>query len=238
MQKGHLAISIIAVIVSFLGGFILANSLNKAELSRLRNAPAPTPAEAPQKDELSESEITETLKKAENNRDDFGFQKRLGLALYSYAASKNETKHLGDIEKLLVRANELNPNDYEVLVALANLNFDIATLRKEASRNEKAIELYRTALKANPTDPRVLSDLASVLLASKPEASQEAVQLLEKAKKADPQNELVLQNLAKAYVAVKDMPSAAKTMEELKKVNPQNPVVLEIDQGLKGGNAQ
>ena len=75
--------------------------------------------------ELSKEEIRKKIVDAEENQNNFTFQKELGLALYRYAIMKRDQELVSEVVKLLERANKLNPKDYDVLVSLGNAHFDI-----------------------------------------------------------------------------------------------------------------
>jgi hypothetical protein len=57
---------------------------------------------------LSEGEIRQRIIEAEQNPDNFSFQKNFGLALYRYAVIKQDDKMLAEVEKILNRAYRLN----------------------------------------------------------------------------------------------------------------------------------
>lgn len=119
MHTRFYIIAALAIFLSFVGGFLIANSLNKAEIAALRATQ--TPSENPKPSaglELPEEEIRQKLSEARENPNNFGFQKGLGMALYRYAASKKDKNLLNDVEELLERAHGLNPDDYEVLGVL------------------------------------------------------------------------------------------------------------------------
>ena len=93
-------LSIIAVVVGFLSGFLLANALNRNELSSLRAENERLAKSTNQTSQsaselfLSDEEIREKIAEADQNPKNFAFQKNLGLALYRYAAMKQDAELL------------------------------------------------------------------------------------------------------------------------------------------------
>lgn len=112
MNKKALALSLIAVFISFLGGFLLANALNKNELNTLRgdneklkNSPN---IETQNSSEitLSDEELRRKISEADQNPVNIVVQRGLGLALYRYASIKQDTEILSDVARLLMRSYE------------------------------------------------------------------------------------------------------------------------------------
>ncbi len=134
MDKKIFWISMAAVVVSFFGGFLLANALNRSELNTLRaeierlktspNASSQNNSEL----SLSEEEIRRKIAEADKNPDNSNFQKNLGLALYRYAAMKQDADLLSEVTRLLTRANQKDKQDYDVLITLGNTYFALGKL--------------------------------------------------------------------------------------------------------------
>ena len=243
MQTRFYIVSGLAVAVSFACGFFLANSLNRAEIRSLANkraASANGASSVPKSDEsgLSEKEIEKKLAEAERNVDDFAFQKGLGLALYQYAAFKGDRKRLEDVRVLLSRAYSSNPDDYQVIVALANVNFDLGQIRKDEKLNIKARELYQNALKKNPKDTHVLGDLGTTYMETSPPEPRKAIPFLDKSFDSDGRNEKVAVQLAKANLLLKDLKKANEYLEKLKALNPRNPEIGRIQADLEAGGVK
>src|SRR5687768_14154381 len=132
MNKKAFWLSILGILVSFAGGFLLANALNRKELDnlraeaeRLKNAPQ-TVSETEPQDALTEDEIRQKIVEADANPQNIQFQKGLAMGLYRYASMKREPKWLQDVARLLSRVHEKNPKDFNTAVSLGNIYFDIA----------------------------------------------------------------------------------------------------------------
>ncbi len=142
-------LSIVAVIVSFAGGFLVANALNRSEINQLHaeNGRLTTnAAEAKQTETdstLSVDEIRARIAEADKNPGDAAFQKNLGLALYQYGAMKKDSDTLAEAIRLLSRAHDSNPKDYDVLTTLGNANFDIGYFKKKTRRSVKRVSITK-----------------------------------------------------------------------------------------------
>ncbi|HUF05173.1 MAG TPA: tetratricopeptide repeat protein [Aridibacter sp.] len=240
MNTKIIAAAFIGIVAGFTAGFLIANSLNRSELeaakteaAQLNRSSAP-PRSRAENMELSDEEIRAKIAEADRIADNFEFQKTLGLALYTYAAMKQDARLLEDVAKLLERAHNLNPDDYDVLVSLGNVSFDLGQIRKDEALNEKARELYRKALAKNEKDANVKSSLGVSFLASQEPEPQKAIEELNSAVGIDPRNIKALRYLAQAYAETGDKENAAKYLAELKKVDPENPAIAELEKRIGG----
>lgn len=232
-------LSIIAVIISFIGGFILANGLNRSEMEKLRAQLAALQKESPgtaaenPEITLSDEEIKQKIAEADANPNDFAFQKGLGMSLYKYAAMKKNSDLLGETERILNRANQLNPNDYEIIVTLGNLNFDIGFFKNDRARFEKARGFYQNALAQKPADVEVLTDVAMTFLLQNPPEIEKATAGFQKSLAVDAKHEKSLYFLTQAYLRKGDKTEAEKTLARLKEINPNVPTLEQIQAQLK-----
>ncbi len=233
---------VVGLIVGFAAGFLIANSLNKAAIDAATTAQSggnPKAGAAPaggSKVELSDEEIKAKLAEADKNADNFEYQKTLGLALYTYAAMKQDASLLEDVARLLDRAYKLNADDYDVIVSLANINFDLGQLKKDDSFNKQARELYQKALTKNEKDVKVRTDLGLTYLQGAAPDNDAAIGELKTALEQDPNNEKTLQYLSQAYAAKGDKAEARRHLEELRKINPQSPAIPDLEARVNPGN--
>lgn len=234
MRTKHYIITGIALLLGFAGGFLLANSLNRAKIDALESGQKQASKGTKSADDilnadLADSEINGKLAEAGKDSGNFPLQKGLGLALYQFAALKQDEKRLDDVEVLLERAHSLNPDDYEVLVAFGNIKFDLAKLKKDASRARQAREIFADALKKNPKDVRVLNSLASTYLQTDDPDPEKAIAILDKALNVDRQNEMAVMNLARAYLADGNTSKAREYVSKLKEINTANPEIARLE---------
>ncbi len=238
MKSNLLLISVISVIISFVGGFFLANALNRNELNslaaeneRLENSRNSSQTNDSQ-DTLTNDEIRRKIAQADEIPDNFGFQKNLGLALYRYAAMKQDAELLAEVIRLLSRANELDKKDYDVIVALGNSFFDIGFYKKNNQDFQKAREFYQAALDAKPDDADVRTDLGLTYFLTEPPQMDLAIEEFHKSLQTNPRHEKTLQVLTQAHLSQNKIQEAEIYLEKLKAVNQNNKFLPELSAQL------
>ncbi len=231
MNKKVFWLSIVAVLASFAGGFLIANSLNRNELNALRdenenlkNAQNQT-NQTEEELTLSDEEIKRKIIEADQNPTNFSFQKNLGLALYNYASMKQNVELLVEVSRLLNRVYENNPKDYEALVMMGNINFDIGYFGKNNENFQKARVFYEKALEQKPNDENVLTDLGLTYFLSNPPQTERAIVEFQKSLQQNPKDEKTLQVIIQALLSQNKKEEAEKYMARLKEVNPNNQIL-------------
>ncbi len=240
MNPKFVGFSVFAVIVSFIGGFMLANSLNKTDMSRseslktnVSNASAQN--QQNQGDEtLTSEEITQRIGEADQNPTNISYQKELGIALYKYAGMKQDADVLLSVTRLLNRVYEANPKDEDVLIALGNCYFDGGLIKKDNAIFQKSRKYYEEALKLNPNDLDVVADIGLIYALSVPPEHDKAIAEFQKALKKDPDHVRSLQSIVQSLVYQKDIPEAEKFLARLEKVSPQNPRIPDLKAQIAG----
>ena len=240
MNKKLFWLSIIAVIISFIGGFILANALNRSEISnlqaengRLKNLQE-TAKQNDQELTLSSDEIDKKIAEADQNPKNISFQKNLGIALYNYASMKQDAELLSEISRILTRAYNDNPQDTDVAVTLGNIYFDIGYLKKINENFLKARELYQKALEQKPNDANIRTDLGLTYFLTDPPDTDKAIAEFRKSLLVDSKHEKTLQVLTQALLSENKYAEAEKYLEQLKNINPNNQFLPEYIEQLKG----
>lgn len=239
MNSKLIWLSIVAVIISFFGGFYLANSLNGKELAKLQteneqlkknpNGAAPANSQNDSDPELSDDEIKQKIVEADKNPSNFQFQRNLGLALYRYGTMKNNANLITESGRLLQRAYDNDPKDYDATVALGNVYFDLGFLKKDAQSLEKGREFYRKAIEQKPLDSDVQADLGiSFYVADPPELDKAAAQL-QKTLEINPKHERALLFLTQTLIKQNKTAEAEKYLAKLKEINPKTPTLAELN---------
>lgn len=243
MNKKNLALSILAVAISFAGGFLLANALNKNELetlraenTRLKNASSGS-SENGSEMALSAEEIRQKIAAADQNPSDLEFQKSLGTALYRYAAMKQDTNLLREISRLLDRAYQKNQTDYDLLVTQGNLYFDIGYFDKDNENLAKAREFYQKALEQKPSDADARTDFALTFFLQNPPDNEKAVAELKKSFQENPKNEKTLQFLTQALLKQGKAQEAEGYWVKLREINPKTLSLAEIQTQITGNDS-
>jgi tetratricopeptide (TPR) repeat protein len=232
MDKRLVWISVLGVVISFVGGFLLANAFNRSEMDALRAENArlkDSQTKTASQPDLTPEEIRQRIAQADQNPGNFSFQKNLGIALYRYAAMKKDAELLADTSRILVRANELNPKDYEILVALGNLFFDIGYIRKDDEKFGQSREFYEKALSQRPGDVEVRTDYGLTFFLENPPNNEQAIAEFQKSLAENPKHERSLQFLIQAYLKTGKKSEAENYLAQLKQINPNAPSLSEIE---------
>lgn len=233
MQKNTLLFVIVALFAGFVGGFWLANSINRSAMNSAApqrpaaasNSNTQQPKEEP---ELTDAEIKAKIAEADKNSTNFGFQKDLGVALYKYSTMKQDLDLLKEAARILERAKGLNAKDFDVLVALGNAHFDIGFAEKKITEFQTAREIYSKALELKPNDENVQTDLGISYVVQEPPAFDKGASQLQKALDADPANKRALVYLVKALVGLNKLPDAEKALAKLKSIDPDDSSIPQL----------
>jgi len=229
---------LIAGIVCFVAGFSFANYLNRSELSGLRGENERLKSNQTSDSEqlnLSNEEIDAKLAEAEQNAGNFAFQKSLGLGLYRYGAIKQDSTIIEKALPVLVRANGLDANDYDVIVGLGNTYYDIGFYGKEAASFVRAREFYNKALAKRPDDIEVRTDLGLTYFLQDPPDYSAAIAEFDKSLATNPKHE---KSLSFAALALKKQgKDPSKYSNVLRSINPNSPTLREIDTPDSGRTA-
>src|SRR5438477_540030 len=222
MDKNTILVATITLLVGFIGGFVLANSLNRSEINAIRSqAQQAPPANSTAKTDdptLSPEEIKAKVAEADKNPANFQFQKDLGVGLYQYGAMKQDGDVLAESARILARANSLDGGDLDVLVNLGNAYFDIGFAKKDAAFFDKARDAYNKVLAIRPDDANVRTDLGiSYYVQPAPDLAKAADEL-QKVLAANPRHDRSMQFLAQVYVEQGKLADAEKLLAKLKEI--------------------
>ncbi|HVF29444.1 MAG TPA: tetratricopeptide repeat protein [Pyrinomonadaceae bacterium] len=227
-------ITIVVGLVGLVAGFLLANTLNRNELSTLRadnerlKTNQASGSQAGLSGTLSEDELAATIAQADRKPDDFQTQRNVGVAIYRYGATKQDAQVIKRSIAILDRAIALRPDDYDVVLSLANANFDVGYFEKDNASLVKARTLYENALKAKPDDPNVRTDLGLTYFLQTPPDLEGSVNEFKKALEKNARHEKTLQFLVQALAKQNKMSEAADYLQQLRAVNPQNESIAEL----------
>jgi len=108
-----------------------------------------------------------------------------------------------------------------VLVALGNMTFDL-------KRYTEAERWYQEALKLNPRDVNVRTDLGLSYFLREPKEIDKAIAEYRTSLGYDPRHEQTLQNLISALVAKGDKAAARPYLQQLEQVNPNNQALPQL----------
>ena len=246
MHKNTILFVIIAAFAGFVGGFWLANSINRsaANTAISQKPPANSNSNSLQtkgEPDLTDDELKAKIAEADKNPGNFAFQKELGIALYRYAAMKQDPSVLAESARILDRANSLNSKNFDVLVAAGNAHFDIGFAKKDAAQYQKAREIYTRVLEIKPGDADVSTDLGLTYFLQEPPSYDKAVAQLQKVSDANPKHTRSLQFLVRVFVKQNKLPEAEKALAKLKGIDPNYDAIPDLASeisAVRGGESK
>lgn len=242
MLKSKLPYVLLGLVVGFAAGFLFANRANRSEFERLRaEAAAHTGAStnaktdarregagvATEKTSLSDEELKNVIAKADDAPANLDLQRKVGQGLYLYATQFNKPDLLPDALRILKRAQAAAPQDYDLLVALGNVEFDLARAA-DAAHFKEARAYYARALAQHPDDINVRTDMGLTYFFDNPSDPRRAIQEYRKSLAQDPRHEMTLQNLAAALIATGELAEAEQRLKELQAINAANPALADL----------
>lgn len=238
MDKSKILYLIIGILSGLIAGFLFANSQNRKQIENLQNeitnlkSATTLQKEQGNPTELSREEIQGAINKADQTPNDIELQQKVGTYLYQYAAMQKDTSYLSDIARILKRAAEAKPKDYQLMVTFGNLLFDLAQSEKKSNRYIEAREWYQKALMIKSDDPNVRTDLGLTYLFANPSEPDKAIIEFRKSLSIDPKHEPTLQNMIQALIKIKQYEEAKKRIEELRAINPSNQALNELEEQM------
>lgn len=224
----------VSLLAGAAAGFILANYINRSELTNLRaeneqlKTAAPAGKSGDQKGELSEDEINATVARADNNATDFETQRNVGIAIYRYGAMKQDEKLVRQAVRILDRAAKLRPDDYDVILSLGNAYFDVGYFSKNNEALANARTFYDKALASKPDNPDIITDLGLTYFLQTPPDYDNAITSFKKSLDKNPKHEKTLQFMVQTLIKQNKSGEASEYLERLRSVNPQNQSIGEL----------
>ena len=182
MTRENLLFAIIGVLLGFIIGFIFSSTMNQRYgpsapvASNAQNLPAdhpPIQGGDPQNPQAIFAQVQASMKKAREEPNNFDAQ--VDAAKLEY-----QIQRFDQAVEFLLKANQLKPDDYEVVAMLGAANL-------EASHYDMADKWYKIALKKKPDDVSVLAGVAYLQL-QKGDA-KEAEKAIAGLEKVDPSNQ-------------------------------------------------
>src|SRR5436190_23144648 len=153
MNRDNLLFTIIGLLLGFIVGFMLASSWTQREATiagttRTQNLPPDHPATGnnqPNTPGQMQAEVTAALDQARKEPNNFDAQLKAAELYY-------QIQRYDDAIVYLIKANQLQPDNYETVANLGMVNMD-------AGHYESAEKWYEAALTKKPEDVRVLDGL-------------------------------------------------------------------------------
>ena len=194
VNKENILFSIVGLLLGLIIGFFFANSVNQsAAVAPAAVAGMPSTAALPGGHPPvpgaagggAVPEVQAAIENARQNPTDFDAQIKAAQLYYQIQ------RFDGAIE-FLQKANELQPDNYEVMVHVGDANFD-------ANKYEEAENWYTKALAKKATDVDVRTDLGlTFIFRDKPDYDR-AIQEFKRVLDENPTHTQAMQNLTVAY---------------------------------------
>ena len=227
MNKENILFGIVGLLAGVIIGFVFANSVNQQGLvstaapstATASNSALPpghpdVPGGQNQQPTAAVPEVQAAIEKARKEPDNFDAQMK-AAELY------NQIQRFDGAVEFLTRANQLKPNDYDVIVQLGNSNFD-------ADKYTEAEKWYTRALTMKSDDINVRTDLGLTFIFRDPPNYDRAIQEFNRSLQIDPGHIQTLQNLTVAYTKKGDVEKAKSTLAKLEQLDPSNAAVSKL----------
>lgn len=243
MNKENVLFGIVGLLSGLIIGFMVTNSINKgniggvvpaaADMKLNSNIPPGHPEIAPGQTAPGSAaaapaamgpEVQAAIEKAKQSPDDFDAQVKAAEMFYAI-------DRFDDAIPLLKRANQLKPDDREVIVHLGNASFD-------GTHYEEAEKWYVAALAKKADDVSVRTDLGLTFVFREPPNYDRAIQEFNKSLETDPNHIQTLQNLTVAYTKKGDAAKAASTLAKLESIDPKNSAIAKLREDAQKMNAK
>ena len=231
VNKENTLFAIIGLLLGLIIGFFFANSVNqRAAMPAATQAAAGMPAggtlpsghpPVPGADANGgpTAEVQSAIDTPKQNPNDFDAQIKAAQLYYQIQ------RFDGAIE-FLKKANELQPDNYEVMVHVGDANFD-------ANHYEEAEKWYTNALAKKPEDVDVRTDLGLTFIFREKPNYDRAIQEFNKVLEANPTHTQAMQNLTVAYTKKGDAAKAKATMAKLEGIDPTNSALPKLREELQ-----
>jgi tetratricopeptide (TPR) repeat protein len=209
------------VVVGFIIGFAVANSLNRNAAATKIVPPNNPPVNQPNASQPNGTgemmpDVAETLNAAKNEPNNFAAQMKAG-DMYAQIGRFDEAI------KFYEACVKLKPSDLQANLALANSYFD-------SKQYENAEKYYAKVLEINPTDVNARTDLATTLVERVNPDYDRAIKEFQQSLAINQKHEPTLYNLAVAYSRKGDTENAQKTLTQLEQANPNSRLIGRLKQ--------
>ncbi|HEV2800319.1 MAG TPA: tetratricopeptide repeat protein [Pyrinomonadaceae bacterium] len=236
MNKHKILYALAGLVAGCVIGFFFASYFDRKELETLRGelararasngqqageTPNTTTANDKSATMPTDEEMRELVARADANQHDSEYQRKVGQGVYMYALGTGKPALLPEAVRLLKRAHEADPKNYETTVLVGNSLFAWGQA-SDASKYEEARVYYNKALAAKPADTNVNTLLGMTYYFGRPSDPERAIKEYRKSLAAEPRHEMALQSLASALIATGAIEEAQRRIEELEKVNAAN----------------
>lgn len=230
MKKENVLFGVIGLLLGLIIGFVFANSVNQRGFgTRAVNPAAEGQSDLPPDHPALASNgvadqsgmqpvVQAAIQKAKDQPNSFDAQMEAAQMYY-------QIRRYDEALQYLLRANQIQPDNYEAIVSLGNTNFD--------SQNYEAAEKWYTAALAKKSDDiNVRTDLGLTFMFRAQPDYDRAIQEFRKSLAQNPNHEQTLQDIVVALTKKGDAKEAQAMFDKLVQVSPQNPAIPELRRNL------
>lgn len=223
MNKENLLFGIIGLLLGTIVGFVFANSVNQnaagnpsAGVTQNSNLPPGHPGVA---GKSISPEQQAAIEKAKQEPNDFEAQLKAAEIYY-------QVEQYDSAIEFLKKANQLQPENYEVLVNLGNTAFD-------SSQFAEAEKWYSAAIAKKPDDVNVRTDLGLTFIFREPANYDRAVQEFQRSLETNPDHLQTLQNLTVAYTKKGNAAEAKRILSRFEALDAKNSAIPKLREDIQ-----
>jgi tetratricopeptide (TPR) repeat protein len=236
-STNKMLILLVGLLIGFMLGFAFSDTINGSQ-NKIIVSNTPTkllpvsgkeklPDNHPKIDEL-EKQVKEAIDFGSKNQD-YDSQLKVGTFLYLQARMIDEAK------PFLIKAQQLKPSEFDVLVKLGSICFDQAREKNDPAAMQESVKWYEKAIKIRPEDASLLTDIGIAYQYISPANHKKAIEYFDITLSKDPQYLPALYNKTRSYIALKNVGEAEKTLNSFREFtnNGQNESAKEMIQSLE-----
>ena len=143
----------------------------------------------------------------------------------SVARASYQAERPDDTLEFLLRANTLQPDNLDPVIALGNVNYDTGNYTA-------AEKWYTAALAKKPDDINLRTELGLTFLLRNPPDNERALAEFRRTLQLDPKHELALESLILALTRKGEKTEARAALAKLETLNPANAALPQLRSGL------
>jgi tetratricopeptide (TPR) repeat protein len=221
---------IIGLLIGSIGGFFYADYYNRrgpTGAGPTQGQTSQLPPDHPAAATVSEQEITAAIRAADNSPKDSGVQQTTATLLY-------RAGRLPQALTYFERAHQLKADDYDVIVQLGNVNFDIGLQHLEQQHQEdstkhlvQAARWYERALEKKPDDVNVRTDYGLTYYYRRPQDLSQAIAQYRRSLQVNPTHPQTLSNLTIALAEQGNFEEANRTLAQLEQAAAQTALLAQ-----------
>ncbi len=231
MNKENILFGIIGVLVGLIVGFMFANSVNQGAGAAVQSNPAASakqnsnmPAGHPDisgadNPGVTMADVQKAVDEAKAQTDNVEAQLKAAEVNY-------RIERYNEAIEYLKRANQIQPENREIVVYLGNANFD-------ANNYEEAEKWYANALEKDPNDVGVRTDMGLTFIFRTPPDYDRAEKEFLRSLEIDPKHGQTLQNLTVAYTKKGDAAKAKATLARLEAADAKNASIAKLREEIE-----